>query len=146
MARLQGRKKEQRFEIYPNPLMYVGTVELPAQISPDEILGSCRNWKSWWAASPSLFLAQISDDFLSFYVRTNLRVFSIIGCFPLTVSRVFEHFAIEIIEYRRKTREHQWQVRFVYFFLFKAPVAFLQPFPAAEFCEFHFFMAGASQW
>jgi len=25
-------------------------------------------------------------------------------------------------------------------------VAFLQPFPAAEFCEFHFFMAGASQW
>jgi hypothetical protein len=72
---------------------------------------------SWWAASPSLFLAQISDDFLSFYVRTNLRVFSIIGCFPLTVSRVFEHFAIEIIEYRRKTREHQWQVRFVYFFV-----------------------------
>jgi len=32
MARLQGRKKEQRFEIYPNPLMYVGTVELPAQM------------------------------------------------------------------------------------------------------------------
>ena len=100
---------------------------------------------SWWAASPSLFLAQISDDFLSFYVRTNLRVFSIIGCFPLTVSRVFEHFAIEIIEYRRKRGNTSGKCD-LYIFLFKAPVAFLQPFPAAEFCEFHFFMAGASQW